>query len=74
VNGEEELARLLSTAGEEPIESGATALFETVTSGRLTASVLTRPARRVAARQKRLLRVRDGEAMHVRAGVLLCPG
>jgi chorismate-pyruvate lyase len=74
VNGEEELARLLSAAGEEPIESGATALFEAVTGGRLTASVLTRPARRVAARQKRLLRVRDGEAMHVRAGVLLCPG
>lgn len=74
MNGEEELVRLLDAAGDQPIESGATTLFESVTGGRLTASVLTRPASRVAAREKRLLRVRDGEAMHVRAGMLLCPG
>jgi hypothetical protein len=74
VNGEEELARLLGTVGEQPIESGATALFEAVAGRRLTASVLTRPASRVAAKEKKLLRVRDSEAMHVRAGVLLCPG
>jgi hypothetical protein len=74
VSGEEELARLLCAAGDEPIESGATALFEAIAGGRLTASVLTRPASRAAAREKKLLRVRDGEAMHVRAGVLLRAG
>jgi len=74
VNGGEALARLLRAGGDEPIESGATALFEAIAGGRLTASVLTCPAIRVAAREKRLLRVRDGEAMHVRTGVLACPG
>ena len=73
MSGEEELARLLGAAGDEPIEQGATAVFEAITGGELTASVLTRPAARVAPDEKKLLRVRDGEGMHVRAGVLFCP-
>jgi hypothetical protein len=74
VSAEEDLARLLGAAGDEPIEKGATALFETIADGKLTASVLICPAARVAPDEKKLLRVRDGERMHVRAGVLLCPG
>lgn len=74
VSGEEELARLLGASGDEPIERGATALFEAIAGGKLTASVLTCPAGRVAPDEKKLLRVRDGEAVHIRAGTLLCPG
>jgi len=74
VSREEELAGLLGAAGDQPIERGATALFEAIAGAKLIASVLTCPAIRVPPDEKKFLCVRDGEAMHFRAGVLLCPG
>jgi hypothetical protein len=74
VSAADELASLLGAAGDEPIETGTTALFESIAGGTLTASVSTCPAARIPPANKKLLRVRDRERMHVRAGVLLCPG
>ena len=71
MSAEEELARLLRAAGDQPVEKGATALFEAIAGARLTASVLISPVARIDPKEKKLLQVRDGEAMHVRAGMLL---
>jgi hypothetical protein len=65
---------LLRAAADEPIEKGATTLFEAIAGEKLTARVLAYPAGRVAAEERKLLGVRDAEAMHIRAGLLQCPG
>jgi hypothetical protein len=71
----EELAGVLEVMGDQPIETGgATAVFEAISGGRLTADVLSSPAPRVSPEEKSLLQVRDGEILHVRSGVLRCPG
>jgi hypothetical protein len=71
VSGEEELARL--AAGDQPIETGgATAVFEAIARGRLTADVMTYPAGHLGAEHAGLLQVVSPADLHVRAGVLLC--
>lgn len=71
----EELARVLATMADEPVETGgATAVFEAISGGTLTADVLSSPAARVTPEEKSLLQVQDGEILHVRSGVLRCPG
>lgn len=71
----EELASVLAKLGDEPIETGgATAVFEAISGGRVTADVLSIPASRVAPEEKSLLDVQDDEILHVRSGVLRCSG
>ena len=70
----EELAALLSAKGDEPIEAGATAMFEAISGGQVSASILNCPASSIPPGTRKLLRARDAERMHVRAGMLLCQG
>jgi hypothetical protein len=71
----EELASMLAVMGDGPVETGgATAVFEAISGGRLTADVLSSPVARVSQEEKSLLKVQDGEILHVRSGVLRCPG
>jgi hypothetical protein len=71
----EELAGVLEMFGDQPIETGgATAVFEAISGGRLTADVLSSPVPQVPPEEKSLLQVQDGEILHVRSGVLRCSG
>jgi hypothetical protein len=71
----EDLASVLEVMGDQPIESGgATAVFEAISGRRLTADVLSSPASRVSPDEKSLLQVHGREILHVRSGVLRCPG
>jgi hypothetical protein len=73
VNGTEELARLLGSASEAPIESaGATAIFESICGGPLTAEITVQPAGEVTDEEVALLAVPEEERLHLRFGVLRC--
>ncbi len=68
----QELARLLLRRGEAPIELGATALFETITGGLLTADISARPAHDLSDEERALLGALPPARFHRREGHLHC--
>lgn len=67
----QELARLLLSIGEAPIDDGgATALFEAITGGRLTADITVRPAHDLNDEERALLGTLLPADAHRREGLL----
>ena len=72
-NAAQELTRLLLSTGEAPIDDGgATALFEAITGGPLTADISVRPARDLSDEEQALLGTLQPADAHCREGFLRC--
>ena len=73
MSAEEELALLMATAGEGPVETaGTAALLEAISGRPLVVDVVSCPAGRVPTAETALLRAEGRQDLHVRAGVLRC--